>query len=200
MNYPTVRLRRVAEIVNGGTPTSDDENWNGGVIWVTPADLRDHHGGTISDSERTLSPDGLMSSSATLVPPGSVVVSTRAPIGYVAIAGVELATNQGCRALVPGPDLLGPYLALQLSSITDVLDGRGRGTTFMELSEDELASVPILLPPLDAQREAIAQIQKRLQRVSDLVDKNLRMLDLLAEQRRSIVYSGVRGELAGGKL
>src|SRR5271157_1993578 len=95
-----MQLRRVFRVINGGTPTSDPANWNGSVPWATPVDLGRSHGGVIRDTDRTLTIDGLRAGSS-LVPGGSLIVSTRAPIGYVAEVAEPTAFNQGCRGLVP---------------------------------------------------------------------------------------------------
>ena len=95
------RINDFAEIVAGGTPsTSVDEYWNGNIGWITPADLSNYKYRYISNGERNITELGLKKSSACLLPKNTVLLSSRAPIGYVAIAETELATNQGFKNLI----------------------------------------------------------------------------------------------------
>ena len=98
-------LQRWFDIVNGGTPTSSEEAyWDGDTVWLTPDDLGQNEGAWIGAGRRTITEEGVGNSSARVTPAGSVVLSTRAPIGHLAITGVPAATNQGCRTLVPSSD------------------------------------------------------------------------------------------------
>ena len=140
-------LRRVFKIVNGGTPTSERENWDGDVAWATPVDLGRLNGSRISKTQRTLTAEGLRTGSS-LVPAGSLIVSTRAPIGYVAETTTPMALNQGCRGLVPRTELDVRFFRYQLLVSEGQLQARGQGSTFVELSTDALACFPLMVPPL----------------------------------------------------
>src|ERR1039457_758895 len=99
--WPRKRIGDVAEVVGGGTPsTKDSENFGGGIPWLTPRDLSSWSSRYISSGERTLTDRGLKASSARLVPRNTVLVSSRAPIGYVALAALPMATNQGFRSMI----------------------------------------------------------------------------------------------------
>ena len=155
------RLGEVASIVNGGTPkTETPEFWDGGIPWITPKDLGQLSSNLVRETSRTLSEQGLKQSSAKLLPPMSVILSTRAPIGHLAINGVPMATNQGCRGLVPDVNLDARYLLLFLSSKVDLLNELGVGTTFKELAAGVLASVQIPIPPLAEQRRIVAVLDE----------------------------------------
>lgn len=171
MTWKRLPLRRVAAVVNGGTPSADDLNWNGDVPWATPVDLGTHHGGAISHTGRNLTEQGARSGSS-VVPAGSVLVSTRAPIGYVAQASVPMAFNQGCRAVVPSAALDSRFLAYSLVAAKPEMDARGLGTTFRELSSESLSAVPVMVPPLEEQR-----------RIADFLDTETTRLDALAAAR-----------------
>ncbi|WP_084261631.1 restriction endonuclease subunit S [Micromonospora rifamycinica] len=169
-----VPLRRVAKVVNGGTPPPNPENWGGPVPWATPADFGD----TLSKVEttrRTLTTHGARTGS-TIVPPGSILLSTRAPIGHVAITNTAMAFNQGCRALVPCSEIESRFLGYQLEALREDLKARGLGTTFLEVSSDSLASMPIAVPSLADQH-----------RIADFLDAETSRLDRIqvrtAEQR-----------------
>jgi type I restriction enzyme, S subunit len=156
-----VALKDVCRITNGGTPKSGVESlWHGGVAWLTPAEMGKRLTPYIEKTARTISQAGLANSSAKLVPPSSVILSTRAPIGHLAINETPMAFNQGCRGLTPGDKLETKYLYYFLYFSRDALDGLGTGTTFKELSSSSLANFRIPLPPLDEQRRIVAVLDK----------------------------------------
>lgn len=156
-----VTLKEVCRITNGGTPKSGVESlWHGGVAWLTPAEMGKRLTPYIEKTARTISQEGLANSSAKLVPPGSVILSTRAPIGHLAINEIPMAFNQGCRGLTPGEKLDVKYLYYFLYFSRDALDGLGTGTTFKELSSSNLASFKIPLPNLKEQRRIVAVLDK----------------------------------------
>lgn len=154
----TVALGEVAEIVSGATPkTSVADYWDGDVWWVTPADLSKLDEAYISATPRTITAAGLASCAATVLPPGSVLLSSRAPIGHVAINTVPMATNQGFKSLVPCVELLdAKFLYHWLRSRTAYLQGLGNGATFKEVSKATVSRVEIPLPPLAEQRRIAA--------------------------------------------
>ena len=153
-----VALGEVAEIVSGSTPKSNvEEYWGGDVLWVTPADLSKLDGAYIAKTPRTLTKAGLASCTATVLPAGSVLLSSRAPIGHVAINTEPMATNQGFKSLVPRADCLdAKYLYYWLRSKTDYLQSLGNGATFKEVSKATVARVEIPLPALAEQRRVAA--------------------------------------------
>ncbi len=156
-----VALKEVCRITNGGTPKSGVESlWHGGVPWLTPAEMGKRSTPHIAKTARTISEAGLANSSAKLVAPNSVILSTRAPIGHLAINDVPMAFNQGCRGLTPYHLLDTKYLYYFLYFNREALDSLGTGTTFKELSSSNLANFQIPLPPLDEQRRIVAVLDK----------------------------------------
>ena len=151
-------LGDIAEIVSGATPkTSIDEFWDGGVPWATPRDLSDLDGAFIKSTPRTLSAAGLKSCAATLLPAHSVMLSSRAPIGLVAINAVPMATNQGFKSLVPDRSRVDPrFLYWWLRCHRPQLEAMGNGATFKEISKKIVSAVRIDLPPIDEQRRIAA--------------------------------------------
>lgn len=189
----TVRpLRRVFAVVNGGTPTSEPENWDGEVAWATPMDLGRLNGSRISETQRTLTTEGLRTGSS-LVPAGSLIISTRAPIGYVAETAIPMAFNQGCRGLVPRTELDVRFFRYQLAVSAEQLQSRGQGSTFVELSTDGLASFPLAVPPLAEQRAIADYLGAETARIDDLTTKYLEVVDRLVDQRGAITVAGVSG-------
>lgn len=159
--WATVALSEVATVVNGGTPKSKVANyWGGDVQWLTPKDMGQMDGREISETPRTITQAGLKGSSARLVPAGSVILSTRAPIGHLAMNTVPMAFNQGCRGIIPSEKLDPVYLYHFLDMSRDLLNELGSGTTFKELSGTNLKSVEIPLPPLEEQQRIVAVLDE----------------------------------------
>ncbi len=162
------RLGEVCNILNGGTPkTGAKEYWDGNVKWITPKDMGKLTSKFVGDTPRKITSLGLQKSSAKLIPSNSLILSTRAPIGHLAINTSEMATNQGCRGIIPLNDINVQYLYYFLSNSIDLLNSLGTGATFRELSTKALSSVKIPLPPIPEQKhivkildEAFAAIEK----------------------------------------
>lgn len=152
MSFKTVELRRIATIVNGGTPTPSAENWGGGVPWATPVDLGRVNGGILGGTERTLTAHGVATGS-TVVPPGSVLLSTRAPIGYTAIARSAVAFNQGCKALVPRVGVDSRFLRYAVQASETELVAAGRGSTFQEVNGADVAAHRVSIAATHEQRQ-----------------------------------------------
>ena len=128
------RLDAIGAIVGGGTPrASDPKNFSEpgqGIAWLTPKDLGDHRSRYIERGRRDLSPRGLQSSSATLMPAGTVLFSSRAPIGYVAIAANAVSTNQGFKSIIPYVSDCSAYIALAMQAFAPGIENSASGTTF----------------------------------------------------------------------
>ena len=160
-DWPIKTLGQVATVVNGGTPKSKvAEYWGGSVQWLTPKDMGNMDGREIEGTPRTITESGLSKSSARLIPANSVILSTRAPIGHLAINEVPMAFNQGCRGLVPKEGLDHVFLYYFLLANRVLLQELGTGTTFKELSANSLKSLPIPLPPLEEQRRIVAVLDE----------------------------------------
>ena len=153
-----MRLDQCCEIVAGATPsTSESEYWGGDICWATPKDLSDLTETYIRDTPRKLTKSGLDSCAATVLPPRSVLFSSRAPIGHVAINTVPMATNQGFKSFVPKDDLVHPeFLFYWLRLHRGYLESLGNGATFKEVSKGVISRVEINLPPVGEQRRIAA--------------------------------------------
>lgn len=153
-----VALGEVAEIVGGGTPKSGvEEYWNGDVPWATPKDLSQLDGHYITKTPRNITANGLANSSAALLPTNSVLFSSRAPIGHVAINTVPMATNQGFKTVVPREGVShSKYLFHWLRANRRFMESLGNGATFKEVSKATVSKVEIPLPPLPEQRRIAA--------------------------------------------
>lgn len=181
-------LKRLFRIVGGSTPHSDrEEFWDGDIVWVTPADLSGLFNLYVSDSARRITSAGLASCGTSLVPKGSIVLSTRAPIGSLAIAATTLCTNQGCKSLVPSVEMDSLYYAYSLLASTEALNLRGKGTTFLELSGSELGAFRVASPHLAEQQSISAFLNRETAKIDALVSEQERLITLLAEKRKALI-------------
>ncbi|MGN7226251.1 restriction endonuclease subunit S [Dietzia maris] len=184
-------LRRLFRITGGATPKSDvAEYWDGDIDWVTPADLGKTPSLEVHNSARTLTRAGLDSCAAELLPPGSIIVSVRAPIGAIGIAKVPMATNQGCKGLV-GQSAEPRFMAYQLSVSQASLEAVGRGTTFTELSATDLGSFQVAVPPPDLQRTIANFLDRETDKIDALIDKQQQLIATLREDRAATVTHAV---------
>ena len=158
------RLDTVGAIIGGGTPpAADPANFSEpgtGIPWLTPADLGGYNNLYIEHGSRDLSEKGLRSSSATMMPVGTVLFTSRAPIGYVAIAVNPIATNQGFKSIVPYVGDCSRFIALTMQTFAPEINANAPGTTFKEVSGKIVAGVPIPLPPLAEQHRIVAKVDE----------------------------------------
>jgi type I restriction enzyme S subunit len=158
------RLSEIGAIIGGGTPPSGDlDNFTdggAGVAWLTPADLGKRTELYVSHGARDLTPQGLRSSSATLMPKGSVLFTSRAPIGYTAIAANEVSTNQGFKSVVPYVPECNLYIAVYFRAFAKWIDGKASGTTFREVSGKIVGNLTFPLPPLAEQQRIVAKVDE----------------------------------------
>jgi type I restriction enzyme S subunit len=164
-------------IAQGGTPdTSVPDYWNGEIAWITPAEMGDdaaHH--YTERTLRTITPSGLSNSSAVLLPVNSVIISSRAPIGYVTINKVPMATNQGCKGIVPKKGIYHEFLYFSLLHAKPRLNDLGAGAGFKEISASTLKAFSIAVPDYPEQQK-IADCLSSLDEVIELQAKKLEAL------------------------
>ena len=201
--WQKVRLGEVAEIVNGGTPkTSIPEYWNGEIPWLTPKDLAGYKHIYISRGERFITELGLKNSSATLMPKGTILLSSRAPIGYVAIAQNDICTNQGFKSLIVNPKQAhNLFVYYWIKNNVEYLQFLGTGTTFEEISKSVVQDIIIPLPPLAIQQK-IAEILSSFDDKIDLLHRQNKTLESLALTlfRHYFIDNPKRDEWELGKL
>ena len=187
-----LQLRHVFSTTSGATPDSGNpEFWDGDIPWATPEDVSAVTGYWLEDTRRRITHAGYVSCGTRLAPAKSIVLTKRAPIGQLAILATEACSNQGCFLLTPrnGPDARFFYYWLCANS--GWLQILGRGSTFMELSTDDLKSLKVPLPSL-VQQEAIADfLDRETARLDALVAAKGRLLGLLAEKRRALITRAV---------
>ena len=154
------KIKDISEIINGSTPsTTNISFWNGDITWLTPKDLTNFSKRFIYQGHASITENGYASCSTKLVPQGTILLSSRAPIGYLAIAGKELCTNQGFKSLICKKELVNNlYLYYWLSTKVEYLQSISSGATFKELSKDTLENVEINLPSLEIQQHIVNTI------------------------------------------
>jgi len=188
-------LKRLFRVVGGSTPPSNSENWDGDIAWVTPGDLSGLNGFSISSGKRSITEQGVQSCGTSLVPRGSIIVSTRAPIGSLAVAEREMCTNQGCKALVPDRRVNSRFFAYALSISSSQLNALGQGSTFKEISGDTLGAFSLPVPPFEEQCRIAAFLDYETARIDELVHEQERLQRLIEEWRHSIIVQSVLGGL-----
>jgi type I restriction enzyme S subunit len=190
-------IEDVCDVVNGGTPkTGVAEYWDGPHQWVTPAEMGKRSTPYIDQSERTITDAGIQNSSARLLPEQSVILSSRAPIGHLVINTVPMATNQGCKGLVPRNGLDSKYLYYYLASIVPLLNDLGTGATFKELSGGKLKGVPVPVAPFPEQHRIVAILDEAFDGIATAkanAEKNLQNARALFESHLQSVFTA-RGE------
>jgi type I restriction enzyme S subunit len=177
-----LRLKDVANIVGGGTPsTSNAEYWGGNIPWLTPKDLSSNNEVYVAGGERYISKKGLQESSAKLLPTGSVLFSSRAPIGYIAIAKNEIATNQGFKSLKVNNEHNNIYFYYLLKHLTPYIQSIATGSTFKEISGNDLGNIEVDVPSLN--------IQKKISHCLLTLDKKISNLRAINQTLESIAQA-----------
>jgi len=186
----------VAEVVGGGTPRTDRPDYYGGEIaWITPADLSGYRDKLIARGARNISKAALENSAARLMPAGTVLFSSRAPIGYVAIAANPVSTNQGFKSFVLRDGLIPDYVYYYLQYAKKLAIELASGTTFLEISGKKAAQIPIPIAPLDVQREIVAEIEKQFTRLEAGVAGLRRVQANLKRYRAAVLKAACEGKL-----
>lgn len=180
-------------VVGGSTPsTSKPEFWEGGLHhWATPKDLASLASPVLLDTDRKITDRGLEQISSGLLPVGTVLLSSRAPIGYLAIAEIPVAVNQGFIAMVCNGTLPNHYVRLWTLQNMEVIKGRANGTTFMEISKSNFRPLPVLVPP----QPLLDKLQKQVEPLYCRIVSNLQESRTLAELRDALLPKLLSGEL-----
>ena len=189
-------LGEVCDVMNGGTPdTTVSKFWDGEHLWITPKDMGKMKGIYVDNTLRKITDDGLKNSSAKILPPNSIILSSRAPIGHLAINTKPISTNQGCKGLVPkkGVDTLFIYYFLYKS--VDLLNSLGTGTTFKELSGSKLTTVIIPIPSLKAQQIIVKKLDALSAETQKLEVIYQNKINDLEELKKSVLQKAFSGEL-----
>ncbi|MBN7764536.1 restriction endonuclease subunit S [Pectobacterium brasiliense] len=192
-------IGNVADIISGGTPKSGvAENFapsGEGIAWLTPADLSGYKNKYISRGARDLSKAGYDSCSAKVMPMGSILFSSRAPIGYVAIASNEISTNQGFKSFVFASDIYSGYAYYYMCSIKHLAEEMGTGTTFKEISGSSAKNLPFSIAPLAEQKIIAEKLDTLLAQVDSTKARLEQIPKILKRFRQAVLAAAVNGEL-----
>lgn len=199
-NLPIVRIDTVTKVVSGGTPsTQNSEYWDGDIIWLTPKDLSGYNSMYISKGERNITDLGYKKSSAQMMPKGSVLFTSRAPIGYVAIADTDLCTNQGFKSFIPTEAIKSEYLYQLLKMSKEKIINMSSGATFKEISGGRIKELKIPLPPIELQE----QFAEKVEKINSYIKEQQEELANAKQMFQSLLHHAFTGELtrrAYGKI
>ena len=191
--WQTKTIGDVCDVMNGGTPkTGVLEYWDGNHRWITPAEMGKRLSPYVGDTERKITDLGLRDSSARMLPPNSVILSSRAPIGHLVINTEPMGTNQGCKGLIPRSQIEHKFLYYYLSSIVDLLNSLGTGATFKELSGGKLKEVTVPVPPLAEQQRIVSLLDEAFEGLATAkanAEKNLQNARALFESHLQSVFT-----------
>ena len=177
-NIEISTLGKECIIISGGTPrTGNDEYWDGNIKWITPAEINETER-TIYDTERHITETGRRSAHLEIMPKGTVLLSSRAPIGKLAIAGSEMTCNQGFKNLIPNDKLTSIFLYYYLKGIIPEIQSLGRGATFKEISKTIVSDIKILVPPKSKQL-AFSSLVEQLDKSKFRMKKCLKLLSYI---------------------
>ena len=177
-----VKLGQICEVVSGGTPkTNVEEYWNGEFNWITPAEINDNDY-IISDTKRKITQLAIEKKKLPLLPKGTVLLSSRAPIGKVAITGKEMYCNQGFKNLICSDEICNEYLYWYLKSKKEYLNSLGRGATFKEISKKIVENIEIKLPEIERQRKIVDKL-KKVDKIIQRKKNQSRLLDVVVQAR-----------------
>lgn len=178
-------LGEIAEVVGGGTPsTKIGEYWDGDIVWLTPTEITSQDGKVVSDSIRKITDLGFKNSGAQMLPINSVILTSRASVGFVALSGKELCTNQGFQSLIPKPSVLSKFLMFWIQQNRSEFESRSAGSTFKEISKSNVKSIKILLPPPPEQKRIVDLISS----VDSYIDTLQRQLESAKTSRNAVLH------------
>lgn len=181
-NWKEYKVEEFAEVIGGGTPSTKNPDYFGGSIpWITPKDLTNYEKKFIKNGDRNITKEGLSNSSAKLIPKNSILLTSRAPIGYLAIAENDVTTNQGFKSIVVNPNIADfNFVYYLIKANIERIKGYGTGTTFAEVSATVVKNLKFNLPDLSSQT-AIAEILSSLDDKIELNNKINQELETLAQ-------------------
>lgn len=181
------KLGDLGEVIGGATPsTKNISYYDGNIPWITPKDLSNYYDRYISYGERMISEEGFKSCSCKILPKGSVLFSSRAPIGYVAIAANDLCTNQGFKSIIPNIKVIdSEFLYYLLVYNKSRIEAMGSGTTFKEVSGNVMRNVTVFIPNLQSQKSIVSILSS----LDDKIELNRRINENLELQAQALFKS-----------
>ncbi|MFC4076166.1 restriction endonuclease subunit S [Salinithrix halophila] len=197
-NWVWVRLGSLSLVTGGGTPKSKNEEYysdEGGIPWITPADLSGYRGKYISKGRRNITKLGFENSSTKILPKYSLLLSSRAPVGYVALAAKDLCTNQGFKSFPPTRAYKPDFGYWYLRYAKRIIESYSSGTTFKEISGSKATKIPFPLPPLPEQKRIVNRVESLLEKVDEAKQLIEEARETFEQRRAAILSRSFRGEL-----
>lgn len=187
-----IQLRHLFEIVSGSTPESGNADyWDGDIAWVTPEDVSQVDGNVLRDTRRKLTAEGFANSGTTMASAGGIVLTKRAPIGQLALLGLDACSNQGCFLLSARKGTEPRFFYYVLANSVPLLQALGRGSTFMELSTDDLKALRVPVLAYDQQVRIADYLDVSVAKVDERLQSKRGHLEILAEKRKAIIATAV---------
>jgi type I restriction enzyme S subunit len=190
-HWEVKRVKDVCNVVCGATPKDNASYWDGNIIWISPADMPEF--GELTEGARTITEQGYQSCGTSLVPAGSIVMSTRAPIGKTNIAVNELCTNQGCKCLT-SKKLKMKFMLYCIASKKEQFQALGRGTAFIELSTKDLSLFLFAVPPIPEQQAIAAYLDEKCTKIDAAIANIDKQTDALKRLKRSLINEVISGK------
>ena len=195
-DWKWVKLGDAGKIISGGTPsTAVPEYWKGNINWIAPSDLTGYKKKTIKNGAKSITEIGLKNSSARLMPKGSVLFSSRAPIGYVVIADEELSTNQGFKSVIPNENINSDFLYYFLLASKRNAQQVASGTTFKEISLAKFSELKFPLPPKSTQQAIVSKIEELFSELDKGIENLRTAQQQLKTYRQSVLKWAFEGKL-----
>ena len=190
-DWTETTLGDIAEVVGGGTPaTSNPAYWDGDIVWLTPTEVVAAPGSVLIDSARKITESGLKNSGARLLPEGTVILTSRASVGFSALAGTALATNQGFQSLIPSAQINNKFLMFWIQNNQQEFKSRAAGSTFKEISKANVRSIALALPPLSEQKRIVETVTA----MDDVVSATEQAVRVAQELRSGLLSSLISGD------
>lgn len=192
-HWEVKRVKDVCNVVCGATPKDNTSYWDGNIIWISPADMPEF--GELTEGARTITEQGYQSCGTSLVPAGSIVMSTRAPIGKTNIAVNELCTNQGCKCLT-SKKLKMKFMLYCIASKKEQFQALGRGTTFIELSTKDLSLFLFAVPPIPEQQAIANYLDEKCAKIDAAIENIGKQIDASKRLKRALINEVITGQRA----
>ncbi|MBB5171918.1 restriction endonuclease subunit S [Texcoconibacillus texcoconensis] len=196
-NWVWTKMGALTQVVGGGTPKSKVKEYyeNGSIPWLTPADLSGYQDIYIERGKRNITDLGLSKSSAKMLPAKTVLLSSRAPIGYVAIASNELSTNQGFKSFIPSKAYHPEYLYWYMKFSKGYLESISSGSTFKELSGSKCKEISFPMPPMEEQKRIADKVKRLLNKIDEAKELIEEAKESFELRRAAILDKAFHGEL-----
>lgn len=191
-HWEVKKIKHFTNVLTGSTPKSTkEEYWNGNINWVTTDDLGKLKTKDIYNSRRKITNVGFVNSGTYIAPVGSIIISTRAPIGHLGVLRIEACTNQGCKTVISSSEFNSEFLYYLLYTSKEFLNSIGVGTTFLELPTQSLKDVLVPFPSLLIQLKIATYLDRKTAEIDELIADKKRLLELYEEEKTAIINQAV---------